>query len=280
MQVTKVVIPAAGLGTRFLPITKAIPKEMLPILEKPAIHYIAQEALLSDINDLCFIISKNKNSIADYFDYSMSLDFYLEQKSKKNLLSELDFLIKNLNFHYIRQQQPFGLGHAVMLAEHFIQEQFFSVMLPDDIIFSDIPCLKQLVEVSKAYNCCVIAIQEISSEETSSYGIIKIKEKLSSNIFEIDDLIEKPESNPPSNFAIIGRYVLSRNIFPFLHEISKDNSQEIQLTQALKNFVNKGNRLLALKFNGNRYDLGTPYGWAKANQFVMSKPFVPSESSK
>lgn len=271
MQATKIVIPAAGLGTRFLPITKAIPKEMLPILEKPAIHYIVQEALCAGFKDICFIISKNKHVIADYFDYSQSLDFYLEKKDKRNLLIELDFLIKQLQFNYIRQSEPMGLGHAIALAEHSINDDYFGIALPDDVIFSSIPVLQQLKIVAEQFRCSVIAVQEVAHAETPSYGVIQVKERLTESLFDVQDLIEKPKRNPPSNLAIVGRYFLSTDIFNYLRHVQRDASGEIQLTQALRDFVKQGNRLLALKFDGIRYDLGTPYGWLQANTYCQQQ---------
>lgn len=264
MKISRVVVPAAGLGTRFLPVTKSVPKEMLPIWDKPAIHYILKEVVLSGIKDVSLIVSKDKNAIADYFDYSFFLDQHLNS-SKPESLSELDFIVSNVNLNYIRQPKPKGLGHAILLSKSFV-EDFFAISLPDDIIFSKKPVLMQLEEVAKKYSASVIAVQEVSEEKLSSYGVIKIKSKLDGNIFEIEDVIEKPKDNPPSNLAVIGRYILSSKIYDFLENSEPDFKGEIQLTSAISNMIRSGEKVLALKFEGDRFDIGTPQGLFSANQ--------------
>lgn len=270
MKACKVVIPAAGLGTRFLPFTKAVPKEMLPIGHKPAIHYIAQEIMFSGFTDICFITSKNKNAIADYFDYSLALDHYLEQKKQQVLLSELDFLIQHLTFSYIRQAEPRGLGHAVQLAQNFIKEEFFAVVLPDDLIVSKTPALEQLKVIHDQFNCSVIAVKEVLPEQAHLYGIINIKALLDDNLYEIGGMVEKPLVNPPSHLAIIGRYILSTEIFDMFEEHANTGS-EIQLTDAIAKLIARGHRVIAVNIEGDRYDLGNPVGWFKANEYIINK---------
>lgn len=269
MYAQRVVLPAAGLGTRFLPITKSIPKEMLPILEKPAVHYSVYEAYRSGFNEVCFITNKHKHAIADYFDYAPTLDGRLHHKDRQELLYELHQLIEAMHFTYIPQHEPLGLGHAILCAQQAIHESYFGIALPDDIIFSRVPVLQQLRVVAERYNCSVLAIEEVPLASTSSYGIVNIGNRLEDNVFIIDDLIEKPMSNPPSNLAIVGRYVLSTEIFRYLKNMKRDHTHEVQLTQALRDFIQDGNKMVALRFEGVRYDLGTPYGWLQANQYCQ-----------
>ena len=266
----KVVIPAAGLGTRFLPITKSIPKEMLPILEKPAIHYIIQEAFKADLNDVFIIQNSLKTAISNYFDFSTYLDTYLEIKDKKQLISELEILRKSINFAFINQYEPLGLGHAVYMAKSCIKDEYFAVMLPDDLLFGqDVSDLKRIAQENK---CSVIAVMEVPEDQISSYGVISIKEEINSNTFEISDLIEKPKiENAPSNLAIIGRYILSSKIFDSLERIPKGAGGEYQLTDAILDMMKNGEKVIAYKRSGLRFDIGTPQGWLKANIFLASR---------
>lgn len=267
MNIKKVVIPAAGFGTRFLPITKSIPKEMLPILNKPAIEYIVQEAMLSGINDFYIVISKGKEAIADYFKHSTKLDG-IAHKNKLSL-SDLESIINFANFSYVHQEKQLGLGHAILMAKNHIKDDFFAVMLPDDLIVSNRPSIKQLLDLAQVENASVIAVQEVPNEFVSSYGVISIKNKLSNNMFELDGLVEKPAAKlAPSNLAIIGRYVLSSNIFSSLEQINPGANGEIQLTDAIGHLLETGQKVFAYKVEGTRYDVGTPIGWLKANNEI------------
>jgi UTP--glucose-1-phosphate uridylyltransferase len=269
MKISKVVIPAAGLGTRFLPITKSIPKEMLPILEKPAIHYIIQEAFKADLNNVFIIQNSSKTSISSYFDFSTYLDTYLEMNNKRQLISELEILRKSLNFAFINQYEPLGLGHAVYMAKACIQDEYFAVMLPDDLILGeDILNLKTIAYENR---CSVIAVMEVPQDKISSYGIISIGREINSDMFEVSNLIEKPKENSPSNLAIIGRYILSSKIFHSLENIKKGAGQEYQLTDAILDMLKNGEKIIAYKLNANRFDIGTPAGWLNANLYFASK---------
>lgn len=267
MNIKKVVIPAAGFGTRFLPITKSIPKEMLPIINKPAIEYIVQEAMLSGISDFFIIVSKGKEAISDYFKHSEKFNNIL-QKNKFSL-SELETIINFSNFNYIEQEKQLGLGHAILMAKNYIKDDFFAVMLPDDIIISARPSIKQLMELAQVENACVVAVQEVPDDLISSYGIVSIKNKLSDNIFELSNLVEKPDQkSAPSNLGIIGRYILSSKIFNSLEKIGFGVKGEIQLTDAIVHLMQSGEKVFAYKIDGCRYDIGTPVGWLKANNEI------------
>ncbi len=202
MSIKELVIPAAGLGTRFLPYTKSISKEMLPLINKPAIQNIIEEAINCDISKFIIINSKDKNCIQNYFSNSQELEIILKEKNKKELLHDIEKIIQTCNFNYILQERPLGLGHAILQAKNQIASDFFAVSLPDDIIFSEKPAILQLIEISNKYNCSVIAIQEVPKESVSSYGIISIKEKYLKDIFELSDIIEKPKiKSAPSNLS-------------------------------------------------------------------------------
>lgn len=251
MQINKVIIPAAGLGTRFFPLTKIIPKEMIPLFNKPAIHYIIDEAINSEINQFLIITSKKKDIIKKYFN----------QIFKNNTIKK----IESPSFVYINQQIPRGLGDAIMHAQKHIKNEYFGVMLPDDLIFGKIPCIRKLIKIAQENKCNVIAVKEVNKANISSYGVISIKNKISENLFEVKDLIEKPsQDKAPSNFAIVGRYVLSVKIFKSLKRISLHSDSEIQLTDGISNMIRNGEKVLAYKTKDERYDIGTPKGWANA----------------
>lgn len=266
-MIKEVVIPAAGLGTRFLPLTKSVPKEMLPIINKPAIEYIVQEAILSGINSFFIISNKNKKAISDYFKKSKTLYNKISDKKKLNLLLDLDNIINQATFYYINQIKQIGLGHAILMAKDFIKNDFFGVMLPDDIVFSSSSALSQLIKVTNQENATVLAVQEVSKQNISSYGIIEIKKKINSNTYQVANLVEKPnEDDAPSNLAIVGRYILSHKIFESIEKIQENKNQnEIQLTDAIAHMLKKGEKVFAYKIEGCRYDIGTPQGWLKAN---------------
>jgi len=266
MAITKVIIPAAGLGTRFLPETKAIPKEMLPILNKPAIQYIVEEGIRSGIKVFLMVTSKEKNAIANHFDSSLELDAFLKENGKQALITELNKITRNAHFTYIRQPEPLGLGHAIYMARHSIGKEYFGVMLPDDIIVSHNAGLGQLIAVAQQEKASVIAVQEVPLEKTSSYGMVSVKKQITPNLFQINNLIEKPNpKNAPSNLAVVGRYVLSHKIFDSIDAIQPYVETELQLTDAIAHMLNNGEKVFAYKVQGHRYDVGTPMGLIKAN---------------
>lgn len=267
MDISKVIIPAAGLGTRFLPYTKAVPKEMLPLLNKPAIQYIAEEALASEIHQFLMVTSKGKNAIADYFDADPALELFLKERNKTALLNELDKIARTAHFSYIRQPEPLGLGHAICMARHAIgSKEYFGVMLPDDIIVGATPALLQLIRIARQEKASVIAVQEVPEEFISAYGVVSIKKQFTPNLFQVANLVEKPnKKDAPSNLAIIGRYVLSQKLFKALDEVGYNQDHgEIQLTDGITQMSKDGEKVLAYKVQGNRFDVGTPIGWIKA----------------
>lgn len=267
MEITKTIIPAAGLGTRFLPLTKAIPKEMLPLLHKPAIQYIVEEALQSQVNQCLFITSRDKEAIANYFDSDPKLDDILKERHKEHLMDDLNKIMRTAHFTYIRQSEPLGLGHAVSLARHSIgSKEYFGVMLPDDIIIGQQPGLAQLIRIAQQEKASVIAVQEVPDDCVSSYGIISIKKRITPQLFQVNKLVEKPsKKDAPSNLAVIGRYVLSAKLFKALDEISTfSTTNELQLTDGISHMMHHNEKVFAYKIQGTRYDVGTPIGWIKA----------------
>lgn len=265
MKVRKAIIPAAGLGTRFLPATKAQPKEMLPIVDKPTIQYIVEEAVASGIEDIIIVSGRGKRAIEDHFDKSYELEETLAQKEKFVLLKEIQAISNMVNIHYIRQKEPKGLGHAVACASRFIGDEPFAVLLGDDIVQSEVPCLKQLIDVFDNYNSSVVGVQKVPDEDVSKYGIIAPK-SFSSNegVIHIDTFVEKPKLvDAPSNYAIMGRYILQPEIFNILATLKPGAGGEIQLTDALVE-LNKNYDVLAKEFSGVRYDVGDKLGFVKA----------------
>ncbi len=265
MEIVKAIIPAAGIGTRFLPYTKAIPKEMLPLLNKPAIQHIAEEILQSEISNLFIITCKRKNAIADHFDSSAILDALLKERDQMELMASTEKLARLAHFTYIRQPEPLGLGHAVYMARHSINKEYFAVALPDDIIISKQPALAQMIRIARQEKASVIAIQEVPAECVSSYGIVSIKKQITPNLFQLSHVVEKPQpKDAPSHLAIVGRYILSHKIFSSLEEISTYATGELQLTDAIAHMMQHNERVFAYKIQGTRYDIGTPLGWVKA----------------
>lgn len=265
MKVRKAIIPAAGLGTRFLPATKAQPKEMMPIVDKPTIQYIVEEAVASGIEDIIIISGRGKRSIEDHFDKSYELEETLAKKEKWDKLEEVQSIADLANIHYIRQKEPKGLGHAIYCARRFIGDEPFAVMLGDDIIKSENPCLGQLIDVFNRYQTSVVGVQEVADEDVSKYGIIGHKgQELDKQVLNIETLVEKPElADAPSNFAIMGRYVLRPEIFDVLAELPPGSGGEIQLTDAIKK-LNENQAVLAYIFDGVRYDVGDKLGFVRA----------------
>ena len=273
MKIRKAIIPAAGLGTRFLPATKAQPKEMLPIVDKPTIQYIVEEAVASGIEEIIIIIGRGKRSIEDHFDKSYELEDTLYKKSKLDMLAEVQTISNLVNIVYVRQKEPLGLGHAILCAKSVIGDEPFAVLLGDDIVMSETPCLKQVIDVFEYYNSSVVAVQTVPDKDVSKYGIIKPKgEMIQSDLFHIDSLIEKPSiEEAPSRFAIMGRYVLSPKIFDILERIPMGRGGELQLTDAI-NELNKHQAVCAYNFKGNRYDIGDKIGFIKATiDFALSR---------
>lgn len=263
MEIVKVVIPAAGLGTRFLPFTKSVPKEMLPLLDKPSIHYSAEEALNSGISSISIITGKNKQAISDYFDPSVLVADMLKEKGDS--VAALAKLARLASFNYIRQPEPLGLGHAIWLARHMIHKEYFAIALPDDIIISKQPALSQLIRVARQEKASVIAVQEVPAECVSSYGIVAIKKQITPQLFQLSHVVEKPHpKDAPSNLAIVGRYILSHKIFTSLEYLNTYAIGELQLTDAISHMMHNSERVFAYKIPGTRYDIGTPLGWVKA----------------
>ncbi len=263
MKVKKAVIPAAGLGTRFLPSTKAQPKEMMNIVDKPSIQYIVEEAVDSGIEDILIILGRNKNSIEDHFDKSYELEDNLKNKGKEKLLKEIEKISELANIHYIRQKEPLGLGHAIYCAKSFVGNEPFAVMLGDDIVRSNKPCIKQLIEKYEEYGSTIIGVQEVEKKDVNKYGIVK-GSKLTGKVYKVEDLVEKPNlEEAPSNIAILGRYVISSEIFEILKETEPGAGDEIQLTDGLKK-LSKKEDVYSYIFDGKRYDVGNKLGFLEA----------------
>ncbi|MCU7557539.1 UTP--glucose-1-phosphate uridylyltransferase GalU [Macrococcus capreoli] len=257
-KIKKAIIPAAGLGTRFLPATKAMPKEMLPIIDKPTIEYIVEEAINSGIEDIIIVTGKGKRAIEDHFDNNFELEHHLKKSNKLEILDKVK-QSSSVNIHYIRQKEPLGLGHAVWSARKFIGNEPFAVLLGDDIVKSETPCLKQLMDVYDQTGQSVVGVQEVPLEETKRYGIVDFYNK-NGNTYEVKKFVEKPKSNPPSNLAIMGRYIFNPELFKFLSEQKVGAGQEIQLTDSIEE-LNKVQKVLAYNFDGKRYDVGEVTGF-------------------
>lgn len=266
MKITKAVVPAAGFGTRFLPWTKSSPKEMLPLLNKPAIQVIAEEIRDSGLNECIIINAHYKQALVNYFKHSPELEQFLKEKNKASLLSDLDTLIQKLSFSYVYQDEAKGLGHAISLVEDAVNNEYFGIALPDDIMISQPAGLAQLISVAQKYNASVIAVQEVPRAAVSAYGVVAVSHQLDDLTFEITHLVEKPKpEDAPSQLAISGRYVLSPQIFAALKDIKPSIGGEIQLTDGMLAMLKAGERIVAYKIQGTRHDIGNPTGWLKAN---------------
>lgn len=272
MKVRKAIIPAAGLGTRFLPATKAQPKEMLPIVDKPTLQYIIEEAVASGIEEVLVIIGRNKNSIQDHFDKSVELELELESHGKSDLLEEVRLISNMVQIHYVRQIEPKGLGHAVLCAKSFIGNEPFAVLLGDDIVYADKPCLGQMIEAYDEYKTSILGVQEVAASEVSKYGIVDGK-FIEDKIYKVKDLVEKPSvDEAPSNIAILGRYIINPAIFGILENTKPGKNGEIQLTDALKELAKK-EAMYAYVFEGRRYDVGDKQGYLEATvEFALRHP--------
>lgn len=259
----KVVIPAAGLGTRLLPATKAQPKEMLPVVDKPAIQYVVEEAVASGIKDILIITGRGKRAIEDHFDKSVELENILEKTGKSKELREIRQISDIADIFYIRQKEQLGLGHAVLCAKEHINDEPFAVMLGDDLIIGEKPGIKQLLEVFERFKSSVIAVERVPEDKVHRYGVIKGKQ-VEDKLYEIEDIIEKPSrENAPSNIATMGRYVLTPRIFECLEKTGPGVGGEIQLTDAIKLLLGS-EKVYAYEFSGRRYDIGSKEDWIKA----------------
>ena len=272
-MINKCLFPAAGYGTRFLPATKAVPKEMLPILNKPLLQYGIEEAKSAKISNMAIVTGRGKRSIEDHFDNSFELEAQLSGSSKEFLLKEIKNVIESTTFTYVRQREMLGLGHAILTGEALIGNESFAVLLADDLCdCEEKSVLAQMVEIYKKYKCSIVAIKEISLSETEKYGIISgdLIEK-SNRIYRVNNMVEKPPTNEaPSNLAIIGRYILTPDIFDILRQISPDKNREIQITEALQIQAQLGN-VIAYKFKGDRFDCGSVEGYVNATNHFAKK---------
>lgn len=272
MLVKKAIIPAAGLGTRFLPATKAQPKEMLPIVDKPTIQYIIEEAVASGIEEILIITGRNKRAIEDHFDKSVELELELEAHGKTDLLKMVRDISNMVNIHYIRQKEPRGLGHAINCARTFVGNEPFAVMLGDDVVDAKVPCLKQLIDCYDEYRTTILGVQPVPEQDVSKYGIVK-GTFIEDNVYKVKDLVEKPSpEEAPSNIAILGRYIITPEIFNILDSTKPGKGGEIQLTDALKTLMNK-EAMYAYTFQGRRYDVGDKMGFLQATvEFALKRP--------
>jgi UTP--glucose-1-phosphate uridylyltransferase len=263
MKVKKAIIPAAGLGTRFLPATKAQPKEMLPIVDKPTIQYIIEEAVASGIEEILIITGRNKKCIEDHFDKSVELEMELERSGKSELLELVQDISGMVDIHYIRQKEPKGLGHAIYCAKTFVGKEPFAVLLGDDVVDSEKPCLKQLIDCYNEYKTSILGVQQVPHENVNKYGIVN-GIHIEDRVYKVKDLVEKPSvEEAPSNVAILGRYIITPAIFEILENTKPGKGGEIQLTDALKTLIQQ-EAMYAYNFEGKRYDVGDKLGFLEA----------------
>ncbi|MBC7222337.1 UTP--glucose-1-phosphate uridylyltransferase GalU [Candidatus Bipolaricaulota bacterium] len=277
MLVKKAVIPAAGLGTRFLPATKAQPKEMLPLVDKPAIQYIVEEAAASGVESVLIITGRGKRAIEDHFDYAPELEAFLREKGHTELAEAVRRITELLPIHYLRQREPKGLGHAVLCAQKFVGKEFFAVMLGDDVIEAEPPALRQLMDVHEKTGGSILAVMEVEQKEVSRYGIVA-GEEIGEGLWRVRDLVEKPSpKEAPSNLAVIGRYILSPTVFEILAETKPGAGGEIQLTDALRVLCQR-EPLYAYAFRGKRFDVGEKLGYVVATvELALRHPEIGRE---
>ena len=271
MKVKKAIIPAAGLGTRFLPATKAQPKEMLPIVDKPTIQYIIEEAIASGIEEILIITGRNKKCIEDHFDKSVELEMELEKAGKSELLELVRDISDMVDIHYIRQKEPRGLGHAIHCAKTFVGNEPFAVLLGDDVVDSEVPCLKQLIDCYSEYKTTILGVQTVPESETNKYGIVD-GIHIEDRVYKVKDLVEKPAvDEAPRNVAILGMYIITPQIFEILENTEPGKGGEIQLTDALKTLISQ-EAMYAYNFEGRRYDVGDKLGFLQATiEFALKK---------
>ncbi len=277
-KVRKAIIPAAGLGTRFLPATKAQPKEMLPIVDKPTIQYIVEEAIASGIEEILIITGKHKRAIEDHFDSFFELEYELQEKGKIKLLQTVQDITNLADIHYIRQKKQLGLGHAILCAKTFVGDEPFAVLLGDDVVKTEgTPCLKQLIDVYDKYNNSVLGVQTVDKIQVNKYGIVS-GNAIEDRIYKVDGLVEKPEiDEAPSNVAILGRYILDPKIFEVLENTTIGKGGEIQLTDALVN-LSKERNIIAYDFKGKRYDVGDKLGYLQATvEYALEREELTEE---
>jgi UTP--glucose-1-phosphate uridylyltransferase len=278
MKVRKGVFPAAGLGTRFLPVTKAQPKEMLPLVDKPTIQYVVEEAVASGLNELVIVTGRGKRAIEDHFDAAFELEYYLNDRGKVEELAQIKTISELASVCYVRQKEPLGLGHAILCARSLVGDEPFGVFLGDDIIGNAaVPCMRQLLDVFERHGGPVIAVERVPRERIHQYGVIAGR-PLGEGVHEITDLVEKPRAEEaPSDLAIIGRYVLTPDLFAILAETAPDRRGEIQLTDALRR-LRERRPMYALEFQGKRYDTGDKLGFLKATvEFALARPDLADE---
>ncbi len=274
------VIPAAGLGTRFLPFTKSVPKEMLPLINKPAIQHIIEEAVEANLPELIIVIGNGKGAIVDYFNPIHEQAAFLKETDIRLLKDALADKISRATISYLLQPQPKGLGHAIFMARNVIHEDnYFAVLLPDDILVGADPAIGTMSKLSEDNEAIVIAVQEVAPEAISSYGVIDVKKQIASDIFEVNRLIEKPAvEEAPSNLAIVGRYILSGEIFGVIDGMQSNVKGELQLTDAIQELIHRGKKVIAYKFPHQRFDTGTPCGWLEAIiHFGLNDPHYAQE---
>ena len=285
MKVRKAIIPAAGLGTRFLPATKAQPKEMLPIVDKPTIQYIIEEAVASGIEEILIITGRNKKSIEDHFDKSVELEMELEKAGKQEMLDMVRRISDMVDIHYIRQKEPRGLGHAIHCAKSFVGNEPFAVMLGDDVVDSEVPCLKQLIDCFNEYKTTILGVQTVDPKNVDKYGIVDGLH-IEDRVYKVKRLVEKPSvDEAPSNVAILGRYIITPQIFEILENTAPGQGNEIQLTDALETLI-KNEAMYAYDFEGRRYDVGDKLGFLQATvEFALKReelrePFIQYLNTK
>ncbi|SHH67631.1 UTP--glucose-1-phosphate uridylyltransferase GalU [Clostridium grantii] len=271
MKVRKAIIPAAGLGTRFLPATKAQPKEMLPIVDKPTIQYIIEEAVASGIEEILIITGRNKRAIEDHFDKSVELELQLESNNKTDMLQMVRDITNMVDIHYIRQKEPKGLGHAISCAKAFVGNEPFAVLLGDDVVDSEVPCLKQMIDCFNEYKTSILGVQEVPDEDVCKYGIVK-GTHIEDRVYKVKGLVEKPsKEEAPSNVAILGRYIITPKIFEILENTKPGKGGEIQLTDALLTLASQ-EAMYAYNFVGRRYDVGDKLGFLEATiEFALKR---------
>ena len=285
-KIRKAIIPAAGLGTRFLPATKAQPKEMLPIVDKPTLQYIIEECVESGIEEILIITGRNKKSIEDHFDRSVELEMELEKSGKEEMLKMVREISDMVNIHFIRQKEPRGLGHAILCAKTFVGNEPFAVLLGDDVVYNDNkPCLKQLIDCYEEYKTSVLGVQTVEPQDVNKYGIVGGLH-IEDRVYKVKNLIEKPAvEEAPSNVAILGRYIITPKIFEILENTAPGKGNEIQLTDALETLI-KNEAMYAYDFEGRRYDVGDKLGFLQATvEFALKReelrePFIQYLNTK
>ncbi len=273
-KITKAVFPVAGLGTRFLPATKAIPKEMLPIIDKPLIEYAVEEAVNAGIAEIIFITSHTKRAIEDHFDQNFELEEKLQNAGKDGFLEKINRdIFRDVKFTYVRQKTQNGLGDAILHSEHLIQEEAFAIVLADDLIINNPSCMSQLISSYDEHQCSIVGVNEVPQNEIEKYGVISIDESSSTKTsFFLNDIVEKPKTNPPSNLAVVGRYVLSSNIFKYLKNLKPSVGGEVQLTDAIKLMLND-EKVVGHLYEGKKFDCGSRHGYVNAIKHLAKELF-------